>query len=251
MRRRVAAGRLHRKFPGVFAVGHEGLSREGVWLAAVDACGRGAVLSHLAAACLWGLLAWNDRWLVDVTVGSGKRAKRGVRIQRSKTLATGDVTSRQGIPVTNVPRLIADLRRTVAPDTYRRVLREAEYLGFRRGLPPGYVPTRSEFEEVVLRFCATHGFPMPVPGARIGPFVADFLFPAEKVFVEADGWTAHGGRSAFEADHERDLYLKALGYEVVRLTWRQVIDDPGGTAAALRTILRRRAADPSGDGARE
>jgi hypothetical protein len=46
---RLAAGRLHRIHPSVFAVGHRVLSREARWLAAVLACGEGAVLSHRSA----------------------------------------------------------------------------------------------------------------------------------------------------------------------------------------------------------
>src|SRR3954465_3786208 len=53
--RRVRAGRLHRLYPGVYAVGHAALSREGHLLAAVKACGPGAVLSHHSAAELWEL----------------------------------------------------------------------------------------------------------------------------------------------------------------------------------------------------
>ncbi len=53
--RRVKAGRLHRIHKGVYAVGHRGLSREGWWMAAVLACGQGAVLSHSSAAALWGM----------------------------------------------------------------------------------------------------------------------------------------------------------------------------------------------------
>src|SRR3954453_6266113 len=55
---RVRKGHLHQKHRGVYAVGHRTLSTEARWLAAVKACGLGAVLSHLAAAALWGLLDW-------------------------------------------------------------------------------------------------------------------------------------------------------------------------------------------------
>lgn len=46
VRRRVAAGRLHRLHRGVYAVGHTALSPIGVLLAATLACGRDAVVSH-------------------------------------------------------------------------------------------------------------------------------------------------------------------------------------------------------------
>jgi hypothetical protein len=52
IKRRVQAGRLHRIHRGVYAVGNPNLTREGHWMAAVLACGEGAVLSHGSAACL-------------------------------------------------------------------------------------------------------------------------------------------------------------------------------------------------------
>jgi predicted transcriptional regulator of viral defense system len=55
IRRRVATGRLHRIHRGVYAVGHPRLGEHGRWMAAVLACGEGAVLSHLSAAELWGI----------------------------------------------------------------------------------------------------------------------------------------------------------------------------------------------------
>jgi predicted transcriptional regulator of viral defense system len=53
---RVAADRLHRVYRGIYAVGHTALGNEGRWMAAVLACGEGAVLSHRSATELWGLL---------------------------------------------------------------------------------------------------------------------------------------------------------------------------------------------------
>src|SRR5436190_21023038 len=43
IKRRVATGRLHRVHRDVYAVGHQALSNEGRWMAAVLACGEGAV----------------------------------------------------------------------------------------------------------------------------------------------------------------------------------------------------------------
>src|SRR6478736_3132343 len=64
---RVAAGRLLRVHRGVYAVGHRALGPEGRWLAAVLACGSGALLSHASAARLWDIRP-TDAASIDVTV---------------------------------------------------------------------------------------------------------------------------------------------------------------------------------------
>ena len=55
------------------------------------------------------------------------------------------------------------------------------------------------------------------------------------------GYRAHSGRAAFEADRARDVKLKALGYDVIRLTWRQVTSRPAEVARTLRPLLNARA----------
>ena len=52
VRHRERVGRLHRLYVGVYAVGRPDLTRHGRWLAAVLACGEGALLSHGPAALL-------------------------------------------------------------------------------------------------------------------------------------------------------------------------------------------------------
>jgi hypothetical protein len=54
VRIRVGNGRLHPVHAAVYAVGHANVALEGRFLAAVKACGDGALLSHLSAAALWG-----------------------------------------------------------------------------------------------------------------------------------------------------------------------------------------------------
>jgi len=68
---RVRSGRLLQIHRGVFAVGHRRIDRRGEWLAAVLACGPGAVLSHGSAADLWGLRGSHGR--IEVTRTSGHR----------------------------------------------------------------------------------------------------------------------------------------------------------------------------------
>ncbi len=48
--KRAANGRLHRKYPGVYAVGQPRLSQPGEWMAATLACGPGSYLASLTAA---------------------------------------------------------------------------------------------------------------------------------------------------------------------------------------------------------
>src|SRR4051812_32824957 len=90
------ARRLHRLHQGVYAVGHRVLTREGRWMAAVLACGDGAVLSYATAAAAWDLRR-NDG-LIHVTVRGSRKAPRGIRLHRSPTLAPCDITTVRGIP---------------------------------------------------------------------------------------------------------------------------------------------------------
>ena len=55
IQRRLDKRRLHRIHHAVYAVGHKRLTAKGRWMAAVLACGPGAVLSHREAAALHDL----------------------------------------------------------------------------------------------------------------------------------------------------------------------------------------------------
>jgi very-short-patch-repair endonuclease len=210
-------------------------------MAAVLACGENAVLSHRAAAELWGLLP-TRAGPVDVTIPApaGRRTRDGIRIHRSSSLHIALVTRRNGIPVTAAARTIEDLRRTASTDEVRRATREAQF----RGLDLADVNkdrdlTRSELERRFLRICRRHRLPRPEVNAQVGEFEVDFLWRDRKLIVETDGWQAHGGRLAFEEDRARDVDLILLGYEVVRFTCRQVMEQPDVVAAKLRTLLSR------------
>jgi very-short-patch-repair endonuclease len=75
---------------------------------------------------------------------------------------------------------------------------------------------------------------------RIGRLEVDFLWLDEKVIVETDGYRYHRGRAAFEDDRRRDLQLRSSGFDVVRLTYRQVTDEPTRVIASLRQALSGR-----------
>ncbi len=99
--------------------------------------------------------------------------------------------------------------------------------------------TRSELEARFLALCRRHRLPQPAVNARVGQFIVDFLWPGPALIAEVDGYRAHGGREAFEADRSRDIELRLIGFSVLRFTWRQLTEDPKAVAAALRALLRK------------
>lgn len=213
-------------------------------MAAVLAHGEGAVLSHRSAAGLWRLLDAKDG-AVDVSVPTtaGRKRRTGIRLHRRTTLLPGSVTQRHRIPVTTPAQTIADLRRIVSPDDLRRAIRQAEVLGWRTGLE-AHERTRSELEHLFLRLCERQGLPAPEVNVRIGPRIVDFLWRERRLVVETDGYRYHRGSQAFEDDHDRDLDLRTRGYDIVRLTYRQVTETPERAAAAIRDALRKSNASP-------
>src|SRR4051812_36369972 len=111
---RVAAGRLHRVHRGVYAVGHMALTRDGRLLAAVLACGPGAVLSHATAASVWGLRHSNAaRIHVTVPSAAGRSGPAIVRLHRVATLRDEHRTRVGRLPVTTPARTLFDLAATV------------------------------------------------------------------------------------------------------------------------------------------
>jgi very-short-patch-repair endonuclease len=261
IQRRSTNGRLHRMHQGVYAVGHPGVPLEGIFLAAVKACGPGAVLSHFSAAVLWGMLEWEERRRPEVTVlGEGSRGHEGIRVHRTGLLDPIDVRTHNGISVTSPARTLVDAAPLLAYRGLRRAVRRAQgmhlvshremvetitRLGPRRGsrnlrriVATGPAPTRSELEDVVLdliiRGCFTHpdvNRPLRLDGRRVIP---DFRWPAEHVVVEADGAAWHDSKVAREEDAERQALLEAHGDRVLRVTWEQAIVRPSQTLERIR-----------------
>jgi very-short-patch-repair endonuclease len=88
--------------------------------------------------------------------------------------------------------------------------------------------------------------PQVVVRDRRGRFVGrvDFLFRAQRTIVEFDGMVKYGGadgRQALVDEKRREDTLRSLGYQVVRLTWRD-LHDPASvknlvTKAFARTLI--------------
>ena len=99
--------RLQVVLRGVYSIAHAPLTRRGWLMAAVLASGRGAVASHRTAASLWELLP-DNRAAIDVTVPNRRRPKGPVVLHVSR-LRSSDHASVDGIPVTGIPRTLADI----------------------------------------------------------------------------------------------------------------------------------------------
>jgi len=257
IRVRALAGRLHRVHRGVYAVGHSALSPEGRWMAAVLAIGGkpargdsvlghwGAAVSHRSAAFLWRLLPVAEG-PVDVIVagGDGRARRHGIHVHRSQSLARTDVTQREGIPVTTPMRTIVDLRRaltwrwagSVPPYELRKAIRQADVLGLPIGNESGD-RTRSDLERDFLRLCRRRRLSRPEVNVPIGPYLVDFIWQDRKLIVETDSYLYHRGKLAFQEDRERDLDLRRRGYDVIRLSERQVDDEPARVAETLAAML--------------
>ena len=257
---RLRRGRLAPLHRGVYALGPI-LKPEGFWLAAVLACGLGAVLSHRAAAAHWGLLAAAGRVDVSVPSRNGRACRRGIAIHRPLRLGPDDVTVHDGIPITTVARTLLDLAATSPRRVLDRAVNEAEVLrlfdlfalelaavGHRGGRKAGaaverYDPlmglTRSELEKRFLELCRDAGLSAPLVNYTVVGYKVDFLWPDARRIVETNGWATHGTRRGFERDHTRDLALESAGYGVTRLSYRQVTLERIATARALKKLLRR------------
>ena len=119
---RIDLGRLRPVDRGVYRIGL--LTTDGRRMAAVLACGPGAVLSHLSAAALWGI---RQSGRIEVTTPASHRGPRCVTVHRSP-LRDDERTTHRGIPTTTVPRTLLDLSAAVCPDDLRSALRQAEQL---------------------------------------------------------------------------------------------------------------------------
>jgi hypothetical protein len=270
VRTRAAAVRLHHIRRGVYAlVPRELLKPEGLWMAAVLACGADAVASHRTAAMLHGIHSYHGVW-IDITVPArSSRRHPGIKLHRSLTLAHTDTTIVDGIPCTTVARTQLDLAEVVSRRKLERALDQADVLGkfdlgaladqvARNPTRPGAsrlravldehavgtTPTWSELEEAFLALTRRAGLPRPEVNSWIvlddgGPAMrVDFKWSAQRVVVETDGHRWHNTRRQRERDVDRDQRLAVAGWRAIRATWRQITRTPEVVAERVAALLR-------------
>jgi very-short-patch-repair endonuclease len=234
-------------------------------MAAVLACGPGAVLSHGSALTLWGV--WK-RWdsPFDVTVTTDRRPK-GVRVHRATRFDKRDIARHQGIPVTTLAKTLLDCAPRMTPKSLTRAINDGRLNG-QLSIPAladviarhpthrgrrtveavlgaaGDKPTRSTFEDEFVVFCQRYGLPRPRMNAVVCGYEVDALFEEEKVIVELDGWAFHSSRASFESDRNKDADTLAAGFATLHITWARYQQSPDQEAARLHAILRSRRSAP-------
>jgi very-short-patch-repair endonuclease len=195
---------------------------------------------------------------VSVPRASGRAKRARLRIHRTSALKSDETTTHHGIPVTTPARTLLDLASSLPRRALERALDEAEILELfdlrqltnridahrrQRGAGAlaaalgdhraGTTVTRSALEEAFLALCAAHALERPQTNVRVCGLEVDFLFPAQRLVVEADSWRFHRTRRAFERDRRRDAILARAGYRTLRFTHRQMTQRPSEVAATI------------------
>lgn len=266
---RVGRGRLHRVMRGVYAVGWPRLTRERRWMAAVLACGEGAMLSHRSAAALWGI-GEELPARIDVSVRRRCELRRpGLRVRGRPTLRLEDVDMKGGIPATAVARTLVDLATELPPRKLERVVNEAD----KRDLidpeelrialddfagQPGARDLRELLDkrtfrlsdsdlEILFRPIAVEaGLPPPLTKQIVNGWRVDFHWPGLGLVVETDGLRYHRTASTQTRDARRDRTHALAGMTPLRFTHYEVKYERNHVLAELRrarTLLQQSASD--------
>jgi very-short-patch-repair endonuclease len=261
---RVATGWLAAYLPRVYLVGRRTLELWGAETAAVLFYRGHAVLSHATATALWGITEPAAASTITLVAHDAHRRPE-IAIHRTQALHPADLCLHQGLPVTAPGRSIidyaarasvAELEQAMAQARVHRLLRPGELeaamarVPHRKGtaavkalLAAEHSPafTRRELERRFLALVRGAQLPAPRVNARLHGFEVDFLWPEQRLVVETDGGQFHSHPRAFENDRRRDQILVAHGYRVIRVTWRQLRDEPLAVVARLTMALMNQA----------
>jgi very-short-patch-repair endonuclease len=238
----------------VYLVGHEVPAPLALETAALLACAPGAALSHRSAAKLWNLLPLADFAGIEITVRGQRRPKSGVTLHRTD-LERHEVTKLQELWVTTPTRTLADLAAILPAADLEQAVAQAHRLRLvdpqalaahgRPGAPAlravverGPRFTRSRAERALVALTRRAGLPLPETNAHLQGWEVDALWAAQRLVVEVDGATYHHTPADLDRDRRKDAELEAAGYRVVRMSWRQLRDQPEVVAARLARALQ-------------
>jgi very-short-patch-repair endonuclease len=261
--RAIASGRLHLWHRQVLAVGHKGLDRHALCMAAVLFRGEGALISYQSAVWLWGL----ERVMeipVHVSVPWRGHAQDALALHHCPALRDEDAAETEHLPVTSVPRTLLDYASTTNAYRLERAIDQASRLDLldpvavnliteevrgHRGRKPllramviyhekGF--TRSGGEKRLLAALADAGVRRPLVNNFIEGYELDFYWERERFAIELDSWEHHRSRRSFEVDPERQEKLAMVGILVIRVTGSRLKREPQTVARRIGEHLERR-----------
>jgi hypothetical protein len=255
----VESGALIAVHRGVYRVGHRAPNREAQYMAAVKACGDGALLCGRAGAHLWGLIQGPPPQ-PEVLAPSNRRVP-GILTHRYLTITRPDIAHWRGIPLTSVPRTLVDLASSLPVPALARACHEA---GVKYRTTPnqvdavltrfpnargraklrrvlrGEVPvTLSRLEDRFLKLLAKAGLPLPITNRLADAYRVDCRWPERCLTVELDSYRYHNSRHSWELDRRREREARVRGDEFRRYTWSDVFEDPRFMLAEIRLLLEK------------
>src|SRR4051794_6679440 len=223
-------------------------------MAAVKACGEGALLCGRAAGHLHRILKGRPP-PPEVITASRRRRVAGIATRRGKRRGT----KVRGIAVTTVAETIVDLAAGLPLDELARVCHEA---GVLHRTTPRQVDavlserprvagatnvrivmrgevnvTLSKLERAFLDLLRQANLPLPETNRPAGRRRVDCRWPDHRLTVELDGYRFHQSRHAWEQDRRREREARARGDEFRRYTYGDVLEQPGYMLAELRQLV--------------
>ncbi len=233
---------------GVFLAGHAPVTQRQRWRAAVLSAPASALNQVSGAAC-WSFRPHLGRIETIVRPGDGGPRRFGsLRVFRSLTLE-GDVTVRDGLPITTAARTLLDLSPRLSDRALRKAFREALRLRVttaqdvvatldrhpgRRGtarlraLAERYARlpihrTRSDAEAMALEVLDRARIPIPRVNEHVAGEEADLSWPEHRLIVEIDGPNFHRLR---DEDARKTAVWRRAGHTVRRIPSDDVFDHP-------------------------
>ncbi len=262
---RVGSGRFHVVFQSVYSVGCGALPALALEQAALMACGAGAFISHLSSAFVWGMRKIPPVEVEVSVVGRNCWRRNGMRVHRIKAIDGRDVREHEGLAISSPARALLEIAAVLPTGELAEAVGEAigsrlvnravleSVLGRYRagrgsarlaeviGDESAMTITRSRAERAMLKLVRDARLPKPEVNARLGPYRPDFLWREQKLIVELDSFTFHGGPDGFHRDREKDLYYRDLGFDVLRFTRAHVVYEPMMVLVRLARALARTA----------
>jgi very-short-patch-repair endonuclease len=264
---RVKSGSLHVVFRGVYSVVSGPLPPLALELAALIACAEKSFISHRSAAYVWGLLEAPPARVEVSVVGRACRSREGLRVHRLEAIDRREIQRHEGLWISTPARALLEIAATSSFDELadavtagvgRRLVTPREVESVRKRNPgrrgaarlaavvgdeSAATITRSRAERAFWKLLRDARLPVPEVNQRLGPYVPDFMWREQRLIVEVDSYQFHAGPRGWGNDHDKDLFYREAGFDVLRPTRNQVVYQPARVLVSLVRGLWRRRSD--------